>query len=177
MHGYAMELDSPRFQEGRRFLIAGLSERYRCAALAAAIPVQWQRFARYLGGIAGQVGKVAYGNGCSTDEADSMDYLCGVEVADFSSVPRNFGRLCVTAQSYAVFAHRGHIGSIGDSWGAVWSTWLPGCGHEAVDGLSFERYGESFDPRTGTGGAELWVPIAGTSLRRGGPVTAGSAQP
>lgn len=167
MHGRALGVEPPRFEEGRRLLIAGLSERYRWEDGGAAIPGQWQRFARYLGRIAGQVGKVAYGISCGTDEADSMDYLCGVEVADFSSMPRNFGRVCIAAQRYAVFSHCDHIASIRDTWGTIWNTWLPSSGHEAVDGLCFERYGESFDPRTGTGGVELWVPIAQALMRRG----------
>ncbi len=31
--------------------------------------------------------------------------------------------------------------------------------HEAADAPDFERYGEEFDPRTGTGGVEIWIPI------------------
>jgi AraC family transcriptional regulator len=33
-------------------------------------------------------------------------------------------------------------------------------GHEATDGPAFERYEERFDPGTGLGGVEIWVPIA-----------------
>ncbi len=29
----------------------------------------------------------------------------------------------------------------------------------ATDAPNFERYGESFDPRSGTGGVEIWIPI------------------
>jgi AraC family transcriptional regulator len=41
----------------------------------------------------------------------------------------------------------------------IWNKWLPESGHELVDAPDFERYSEVFDPRTGTGGLELWVPI------------------
>jgi AraC family transcriptional regulator len=30
---------------------------------------------------------------------------------------------------------------------------------KAADAPMFERYDETFDPRTGLGGVELWVPI------------------
>lgn len=172
MHSCAMGVDPLRFEDGRRLLIAGLTERYRPEDSAVGIPGQWQRFSRYFGRIAGQVGQVAYGISSGTDEAGSMDYLCGFEVADFSSMPRNFGRLCIAAQRYAVFSHRDHIASIRYTWDSIWNAWLPGSGHEAADALCFERYGESFDPRTGSGGVELWVPIAQASMHRGEPVHA-----
>jgi AraC family transcriptional regulator len=42
--------------------------------------------------------------------------------------------------------------------------WLPRSGHEVahvvVDAPDFfERYGEDFDPKTGMGGIEVWIPI------------------
>jgi AraC family transcriptional regulator len=42
--------------------------------------------------------------------------------------------------------------------------WLPESGHEIVRGTAdapnfFERYSEEFDPRTGMGGMEVWIPI------------------
>ncbi|WP_227699737.1 GyrI-like domain-containing protein [Raoultella ornithinolytica] len=41
----------------------------------------------------------------------------------------------------------------------MWSKWLPESGHEAADAANFERYGAEFDPRTGTGGLEIWIPL------------------
>ena len=41
------------------------------------------------------------------------------------------------------------------------SKWLPDSGHEAADAPDFERYGERFDPATGEGGCEIWIPIKG----------------
>jgi hypothetical protein len=49
--------------------------------------------------------------------------------------------------------------SIRSTWVTIWNKWLPESGHELVDAPDFERYGEEFDPLTGTGGLELWVPI------------------
>ena len=34
-------------------------------------------------------------------------------------------------------------------------------GAEPADGPNFERYGASFNPRTGTGGFEVWIPVKG----------------
>ena len=42
---------------------------------------------------------------------------------------------------------------------AIWSQWLPESGHKAFEGPTLERYGPEFNPRTGMGGLEIWVPI------------------
>jgi AraC family transcriptional regulator len=43
------------------------------------------------------------------------------------------------------------------------SEWLPTSGYEAATSPGapdfFERYTEEFDPRTGMGGIEVWIPI------------------
>jgi AraC family transcriptional regulator len=37
--------------------------------------------------------------------------------------------------------------------------WLAESGHDTADAPNFERYGENFDPRSGTGGVEIWLPL------------------
>ena len=153
-----IHLEIPRFQDGKLMLIAGLSERYTCET-SSGIPAQWQRFAPRIGNIPGQVGRTAYGVRCNSDDEGSMDYLCGVEVSDFSSLPADLSRLCIPAQRYAVFSHRDHISRIRSTWHTIFSQWLPESGYEVVDAPDFEQYGEEFDPRTGTGLVEIWIPI------------------
>ncbi|WP_119300504.1 AraC family transcriptional regulator [Dongia deserti] len=152
------KLDAPRFENGKPLLIVGLSERYTCES-SKAIPAQWQRFGPHIDNIPGQVGKVAYGVRCNADESGNFDYVCGVEISDFSDVPPEFARLRIAPQRYAVFRHRDHISAIRRTMHTIWSKWLPESGHEVVDGPDFERYGEEFDPRTGNGGLEIWIPI------------------
>ena len=148
----------PRIVRGDALLIFGLSQRYH--RTNAGIPSQWDRFAAYLGHIDGQIGQVAYGVICNTDEAGSIEYICGVQVREFPEQPPEFARLRVPPQTYAVFDHREHVSAIGGTWQAIWNHAISDCGHEATDGPAFERYDERFDPRTGLGGVELWVPIA-----------------
>jgi AraC family transcriptional regulator len=85
--------------------------------------------------------------------------MCGVEVSDFSRVPAGLSRLRIPEQRYAVFQHRDHVSSIRRTWFTIWNKWLPESGHEVADGPEFERYGEAFDPRSGNGGLEIWIPI------------------
>src|SRR5262245_1868325 len=76
-------LETPRLGAGRQLLIAGLGARYNDDTCTA-IPSQWQRFIPSIGQVPGQIGSVAYGVRCNSDDAGNMDYICGVEVADFS---------------------------------------------------------------------------------------------
>jgi AraC family transcriptional regulator len=151
-------ISAPRMVKNEALLIFGLGQRYKCDSKAG-IPSQWDRFLPHLGHIAGQVGKVAYGVICNSDDAGNFDYICGVRVTEFPSHPAEFTRLRIPPQTYAVFEHRDHISAIATTWAAIWNQALPDSGYQAADGPAFERYGEEFDGRTGLGGLELWVPI------------------
>jgi AraC family transcriptional regulator len=125
-------LKPPRFETSKPLLIAGISAR---------------------------IGKVAYGVCCNGDDAGNFDYIAGVEVADFSDLPREFARVRIPEQKYAVFTHSEHISTIRRTVNTIWNHWLPASGMKAADAPSFERYDENFDPATGNGGLEIWVPV------------------
>jgi AraC family transcriptional regulator len=152
------DLEPPRFETGKALLIAGLGERYSCES-SKAIPAQWQRFGPHFGSVPGQVGRTAYGVCCNSDDDGNFDYICGVEVASFSDLPKEFARVRIPEQRYAVFTHRDHISTIRRTVNTIWNKWLPESGREVADAPDFERYGDSFDPRSGTGGVEIWIPI------------------
>jgi AraC family transcriptional regulator len=151
-------LEPPRFETSRAVLIAGLGERYSCET-SAAIPMQWRRFGPYVGNIPGETGDIAYGVRVNGDDAGNFDYIVGVEVSDFSDLPKELSRVRVPAQEYAVFAHREHISTIRRTVNTIWNKWLPVSGHEIADAPEFERYGPEFNPRSGDGGLEIWIPV------------------
>ncbi len=155
---FTTDLAAPRFEDGKPLLIAGLSERYTCET-SKAIPAQWQRFAPYIGNIPGQVDRTTYGVCHNGDDEGNFDYVCGVEVADFSGLATELSRVRIPARRYAVFTHREHISTIRRTINTIWNKWLPESGHQVADSPNFERYGEAFDPRTGIGGLEVWIPI------------------
>ena len=95
-------LQPPRMEDGRPLLIAGLGEHFTFENQAG-IPGLWQRFHEHLGNVPGQVGGVAYGVCYNTDDAGHFDYIAGVEVADFASLPKDFARVRLGEQRYAVF--------------------------------------------------------------------------
>jgi AraC family transcriptional regulator len=151
-------LEPPRFATGKPLLIAGIGERIS-SENGAGIPGQWQRFHRAVDSIPGRIGKVAYGVCCNGDDAGNFDYIAGVEVSDFSDLPREFSTVRIPEQRYAVFSHRDHISTIRRTINTIWNEWLPASKLKAADAPSFERYDESFDPLTGNGGLEIWIPV------------------
>jgi AraC family transcriptional regulator len=147
----------PRIVRSDALLIFGLGQRYH--KTNAGIPSQWDRFIPHLGSISGQVDGVTYGVVCNTDDTGSIEYICGVQVREFPAEPAEFTRLRIPPQTYAVFAHQGHISGVAAAWQTIWNHALSNSGHQATDGPAFERYDKQFDPRTGFGGFEIWVPI------------------
>ena len=152
-------LKPPRFENSKPLLVAGISERCTHENGGAGIPNQWQRFHQKVDDIPDRVGKVAYGVCCNGDDSGNFDYIAGVEVSDFSDLPREFARVRIPEAKYAVFIHAEHISSIRRTVHTIWNLWLPISGMKAADAPSFERYDEKFDPATGNGGLEIWVPV------------------
>jgi predicted transcriptional regulator YdeE len=128
-------VDPLQIVDGQALLIAGLSRTHR--GTNAGMPAQWQEFTPYLGHIAAQASPCTYGV-LYNDAEGSIDYLTGVEVKDFASLPVEFAHLRIPAQHYAVFAHAGHVSTIGDTWGAIWSDWFPRSGQTAADAPMFD---------------------------------------
>ena len=75
---------------------------------------------------------------CNGDDAGNFDYIAGVEVADFSDLPREFARVRIPEQKYAVFTHREHISTIRRTVNAIWNHWLPSSGLKAADAPTFD---------------------------------------
>jgi AraC family transcriptional regulator len=153
-----VKLDPPRFDTGRTLLVAGLGERYSFETNHG-IPLQWQRFVPYIGNIPGQAGNVTYGVCCNSDGAGNFEYIAGVEVSSFDDLPPEFRRVRIPAQRYVVFTHREHISTMRGTVYTIWNKWLPESGYEIADAPDFERYDEKFDPQSGTGEVEIWLPL------------------
>jgi AraC family transcriptional regulator len=154
------KLDPPRFEQGRDKLIAGFKATYSFETRAN-IPKQWERFAPLIGKVPGQIGKNSYGVCWNYKAGCGFDYLTGVEVSDASKLPADFSQVHIAPQRYAVFTHRKHYTAIPQTIEAIWNKWLPNSGCTPAESPSFERYTEEFDPKTGMGGTEIWLPIKG----------------
>ena len=153
----------PRFENGKPLLIAGLRKIYAPAAMRG-IGAQWQTFAPCIGKIPGQVGRATYGVCWQAADSANIEYLSGVEVSTFAGIPGDFTVVSLPATKYAVFPHDGHVSKLYETCDAI-SKWLPESGYQhaaAADAETpafFERYSEAYDPQTGMGGMEVWVPL------------------
>lgn len=152
------DLAAPRFVTAEPLLVAGLGDRVSVDN-GAGIPALWRRFNEIVHEVPARRGVVAYGVCCNGDDAGNFDYIAGVEVADFSDLPRTFSRVRVPAAMFAVFTHSGHVSSIRRTVHTIWNRWLPQSGYEVADAPNFERYDRRFDPLTGNGGLEIWLPV------------------
>jgi AraC family transcriptional regulator len=150
-------LAPPRFETSKPLLIAGIGERYNHENTAS-IPSQWERFHQVMD-VPQRVGKVAYGVCCNGDDAGNFDYIAGIEVSDFSDLPRPFFRIRIPEHRFVVFTHREHISTIRGTINTIWNQWLPASGLKVADAPNFERYDANFDPVSGNGGFEIWVPV------------------
>jgi methylphosphotriester-DNA--protein-cysteine methyltransferase len=82
---------------------------------------------------------------------DSIARSCKVSAFHFT---RAFG-----ATTGLSLFHRGHVARIRGTMAAISSQWLPRSGHNAFEGPTLERYRPEFNPTTGMGELEIWVPI------------------
>jgi AraC family transcriptional regulator len=155
------QLEPPRFERRERIYFVGLEERH---AMATGLNVlgQWQRFTPFMEDIPGRMDAAVYGVTLAFDPRDGgFTYLCAVEVEGGETPPPGLKAVVIPPQLYAVFRHRGHASAIGETNAAIWHGWLPNSGFKQSEALSgFERYDAAFDPATGEGGFEIWLPLA-----------------
>ena len=166
-------LPAPRLAEAGVLRFVGIRRLYSNET-SAGIPAQWQDFQPHIGSIPHQTAPVAYGIRSDVGSDGEINYMCAVEVTDFDDVPPDLDQLELAPQSYLVFRHDGHVSEIRRTWHAIFAMGLEDAGHVATGAPSFsrinkalslkqapdfERYGESFDPQTGSGGIEIWIPV------------------
>lgn len=151
-------LEEPRFETRPGFVVAGLSEHFT-EDTQQRIPVLWQRFSPYVDVLSRGDDDVAYGVCTDITDDGAFDYMAAVGVERTDELPPEVVSLQIPEQHYAVFTHKDHVAAIKSTMRAIWSTWLPQSGYKAARGPEFERYDARFDPRTGEGGFEIWVPI------------------
>ena len=151
-------LGALRFEYAKETVLAGLNESYTFENRVK-IPLQWERFAPNIGKVPGQIGQASYGVCWNVSPGRGFEYLSGVEVTDTTRLPAEFTTVRLPAREYAVFTHRDHVSAIGRTIDKIWNEWVPQAGLKVASAPCFERYGKEFDPQTGLGGMEIWIPL------------------
>jgi AraC family transcriptional regulator len=154
----AIHVGKPRMVSETEIRIVGLPTHYSYDATAG-IPAQWQKFMTFAMTIPERRPGIPSGVATNVDADGGFDYLCAVEVSAFSTIPLECVGMAIPAHRYAVFEHRAHISTIQKTYSAIWDEWLPAHGLTSSDAPSIERHNENFDPRTGDGGVDLWIPV------------------
>jgi AraC family transcriptional regulator len=156
--GTPAKLDDPEIVKSDAMTVVGLAERHAFDA-PYKIPAQWQRFMGMYGLIERKVAEIPVGVSCNLDDDGTFEYVCGVEVARGSEAPKGMEKVAIPAQTYAVFQHLTHVAGLGNTYLAIWNSWLTDHNRIAADGPSIERHKKTFDPRTGEGGVDIWIPL------------------
>ena len=149
-----------RFDRRDAIRFVGLRESH-CSCGDNGVPAQWLRFAPHIGHIPGEIAGMAYSICLPiSGDSDRFDYMAAVAVSGPALPPMGLTVFELPALRYAVFEHLRHISQIPDTIGAIRTEWLPGAGVTVRSSPAFiECYGEAFDPFTGQGGIEIWVPL------------------
>ena len=168
------DLSPARYEDGTPLTILGLREHYT-ADTASDIPGLWTRLQPDFDRIPGKVNDLAYGIVFSMEDGvPGFDYFAGAEVSldasgageapdgsEQSPAATEWQTAAIPAQKYAVFVHPGHVSTIRETIGSIWESWRVVGGHKLAGEIDMvERYGEDFDPKTGYGTIEVWVPIS-----------------
>ncbi len=153
-----IKLKHPKLIDGKAMLVIGLSER-QSLETQQNIPGQWGRFMTLFADIPNKAAHIPIGISTNMDDDGNFDYMCGVEVSRIDGKPSGLAELRVPVQKYAVFVHDEHISKIGATYNAIWNKWLPENNRTPVNGACLERHMDTFNPMTGLGGVEIWVPI------------------
>ena len=95
----------------------------------------------------------------------SFEYMAGVEVSRPSDFPADFSAISIPAMRYAICTHHVFVSNLPMTIDAIYRRWLPNLVRTFLQAISdlpylIERYDERFDPRTGSGDVELWIPTA-----------------
>ena len=156
----------PRFEHFRAMRIAGLRQSFTSASLDE-IPELWRRLMS-LGKVQGRTSRVDYG--VVLLHSDRCDYLAGFEVTESAALPADLDCIQIPANEYAVFSHDGHVSKLRDTFDAAVNRWLPASSLEIArpargEPYVLERYGEGFNPATGIGDIEVWIPVWRPSRR------------
>lgn len=153
-------LTPPAVLRRDRLSIAGIGRRLPVDDFAG-IPSLWQEFHAFDNAIPEQRDRTAYGVVSDMSASgESYRYLAGVEVPVGTEVREPLQVITVPARRWAMVTHREHITTITSTIQAIFTEALHAAGLvPGEDPDLLEVYRETFDPWSGLGGVELWVPL------------------
>ena len=157
--GVAVRLPPPRLDTPGPLLIAGIGRRFACDD-SQAFPRCGRNSSRTWAKSRARKAPPPTGWSPTWRRTETAIFISPASRCRTFPISIGFTGMRLPAQRWAVFPHEGHITAIASTIDAVFAQALPDAGLMAGDMPDLlERYGESFDPRTGNGGCEIWVPV------------------
>lgn len=154
-------LEEPTYREEGPLLLAGIRE-FRTFEQRAGIPDQWRRFNEIADTIPEQTGKRGFGVCFAPSSGEEgFDYMAAVSVTSLNDMPEGLLGARLSKRHYAIFQHKDHVSIIGETCAAIFGVWQNSAdvSFDAGPTSMIECYGQSFDPATGRGGFEIWIPV------------------
>jgi AraC family transcriptional regulator len=144
-------------------LFAGIRKYFRFDERAG-IASLWHAFGPHVGAITNTIPGAAFGlclGPADPGDENGFDYAPAVQVSSLADLPEGLSGIRTAAREWAVFHHAGHVSTLGATCAAA-GAWLATSGRAPQQGpmQMIERYGPEFDPHTGNGGCEVWLPLA-----------------
>lgn len=93
------------------------------------------------------------------DNPNDFRYLAGLAVHDKDPVPEGMEVWDVTHKKYAVFTHIGSVETLGDTYKAIYSEWIPSSGYQVAFTYDFELYDDAFKPGDSSSKMYIYIPI------------------
>ena len=104
-------------------------------------------------------GKAALGV-CTDFDGKDFSYWIAMEIPESATVPEGLLVKDIPSQRYAVFTAKGQVPqSVWETLDYIYGEWFPHSGHERFDGPDIEWYDERYNPATGSGEVDLYIPI------------------
>ena len=156
MKDMIVDVAKPQIRNRPAFRVVGLSAACTFEDTSA-IPALWSGFNAREDTVDNAVAGTSYGVCYDTDEAGRFRYLAGAEATGQTD---GMDHVDIPAARYAVFAHKGHISDLPKTVYTIWNQSLPDLDLTPQESPNFEVYDARFDPETGRGVVEVWIPVA-----------------
>jgi len=158
-----MDIMEPKIFTKPGFTLLGL--RYFGKNEHGEISQLWDQFNRrmaVLGDLPYETGDAAIGLCITPDdssEKEGFEYVAGFPVSKVEDIPEGFVVREVPAFTYAVFAHKGDLPSLGKTYEYIYETWLPQSGYQVAAKIDFEYYDQYFKNFAPDSVFYIYVPI------------------
>jgi AraC family transcriptional regulator len=123
------------------------------------IPSVWQAFNSREDEVPNAKGQASYGVCTVAESSGRFRYIAGCASDVETGLPHGMERIVLPAGRYAVFTHKGHIAELPKTVFTIWNKSLSENALTVREAPNFELYDKRFDPKTGRGVVEVWIPI------------------